>query len=257
MVAYARFREVGLKALVEAAIVAPEDRARLLAAFPLVNFVFADDERAWLEAAPAAEVIFAKAVRPTALDRAGRLRWVQAGTAGVEGWLRSGILARGVRLTNARGAHGVPIAEQVLAMALCFASRLALLLRAQPAQPGVAARVIAEKFELEGQTMLVVGLGDIGGTLAQKAGALGMRVLGVRRSGQPHPHCAAVHRPDHLAALLPEADHLALCLPLTPETDGLIGERELRRMKASAYLYNVGRGATVDGAALRRALAEG
>jgi D-2-hydroxyacid dehydrogenase (NADP+) len=151
----------------------------------------------------------------------------------------------------------VPIAEQVLAMALCFATRLHVLIRAQSGGHDVRKRVYAQKFELESQTMLVLGLGDIGGTLARKARALGMGVLGVRRSGQASADCPDVFTPDHLPALLPRADHVALCLPLTEATRGIIGERELRLMKPSAYLYNVGRGVAVDGTALRRALGEG
>jgi phosphoglycerate dehydrogenase-like enzyme len=83
-----------------------------------------------------------------------------------------------------------------------------------------------------------------------------MRVLGVRRSGQPAPGCDEVHTPDHLADVLPRADHVALCLPLTEETIAIIGEAELRRMKPTAHIYNVGRGASIDGEALRRALRE-
>lgn len=63
--------------------------------------------------------------------------------------------------------------------------------------------------------------------------------------------------PDALPQVLPEADHGALCLPLTAHTTGIVGEAELRRMKLTAYLYNVGRGAAIDGAALHQALTEG
>lgn len=220
--------------LIEAGIVEPPERARLAEAFPQVDFVYAEDEQAWPAAAPEAEVIFAKGVRREALARAERLRWVQAGTAGVDGWLRSGVIERGVQLTNARGAHGVPIAEQILGMALCFATRLNLLVRARAGQDAVHRRAIAEKFELEGQTMLVVGLGDIGGTLAQKANALGMRLLGVRRSGRPYPPCIAVYPSDRLSEALPAADHVALCLPLTAGTTSIIGEGELQRMQRTA-----------------------
>lgn len=243
--------------VVEAAILATEQQAQLRARFPAVAFAFAADDAAWRALAPTADVIFAKNVPADALVSAERLRWLQAGTAGVDGLLRRGLAERDVLLTNARGAHGTPIAEQILAMALAFASGLHLLLRAQPADRRVHERVIGEKFELAGQTLLVLGLGDIGGTLAEKACALSMRVLGVRRSGAPHPACERVYRPEALLEALPLADHVALCLPLTYETRHIMSARELRAMRPTAYLYNVGRGASIDGAALRQALGEG
>jgi len=246
-----------LQVLVERDILTAEEHRMLSQRFPAVEFALAADEAAWLALAPAAAVIFAKNIPPDALARAGRLRWLQAGTAGVDGLLRRGLAGRDVLLTNARGAHGTPIAEQILAMALCFATRMHWLLRARPEDRAVHNRVIGEKFELAGQTILVLGLGDIGGTLAAKAAALGMRVLGVRRSGTAHPACERVYRPAALLEALPGADHVALCLPLTDETRRLISAPELRAMRPTAYLYNVGRGASIDGAALRQALREG
>lgn len=102
----------------------------------------------------------------------------------------------------------------------------------------------------------MVGLGDIGGTLAHKAQQLDMRVLGVRRSNAPFPSLDAQYTPDQLLQALPEADHVALCLPLTPATTGIIDETELRAMRPTAYIYNVGRGASITAAALLRALQE-
>ena len=260
-----------MRVLVGAAPIAVVDRQRLVQRFPGVAFDFAEDAAAMAAAAPEAEIIFTKSIPGDALAAATRLRWVQAGTAGVDGLLRLGLGARpDVLLTNARGAHGIPMAENILTMAFCFATRMHLLIRGQleqgqraPAPAGssrptrLGARVVEEKWELDGQTMLVLGLGDVGGTLARKASALGMRVLGVRRRAGAHPHCAAVYSLADWAEALPEADHVAVCLPLTPETRHCIGEAELRRMRPTAHVYNVGRGACIDGVALRRALAEG
>lgn len=246
-----------MQVLVEATIIQERDRERLIGHFPQVSFVFADNEGAWLKLAPDAEIIFAKGIPAAALECAAGLRWFQAGTAGVDRWLASGILPPGVTLTNASGAHGVPIAEQLLAMALCFATGLNVLMRIREGQPDVRRRVYQQKFELAGQTILIIGLGDIGGTLARKAQGLGMHVLGVRRSGRAMAHCVAVFKPESLPELLPQADHVALCLPLTAATTGIIGGRELRLMKPTAFIYNVGRGVAIDGTALRQALRDG
>ncbi|MEJ7664522.1 MAG: NAD(P)-dependent oxidoreductase [Hymenobacter sp.] len=156
--------------------------------------------------------------------------------------LRQGLGERGVLLTNARGAHGIPMGGEH------FDHGLVLRHADAPDDPGAAVagkigrEVIRDKWELHGQTMLVLGLGDIGGTLAQKSRALGMRVLGVRRSGERHEHCEAVFTLEGLLEALPQADHVALCLPLTEETSGVIGERELRSMKPTATSTTSGAG---------------
>jgi len=113
-------------------------------------------------------------------------------------------------------------------------------------------------FELAGKTMLLLGLGAIGQRTALVAAALGMRVFGVRRN--PHikvPEVEMVVGPGSLCDVLPQADFVVLTLPLTRDTRGMIGAEELMRMKPSAYLVNVGRGAIVDEQALARALREG
>jgi len=206
-----------------------------------------------------AEVLLTKGLTHETLSAAQSLRWIQAGTAGIDGLLKYAQLREGpIVLTNAGGVHGVPIAEQIPAMMLAFAIRLPTLFRAQTAHRNVSSKVIAEKFELHGQTLVVVGVGDIGRTLCQKAMALGMHVIGVRRSSAPKPPW--VHEmvtADALPVVLPRAQHLALCLPGTAETHELIGHEQLALLPPHAYIYNVGRGAAIDQAALIDALASG
>jgi phosphoglycerate dehydrogenase-like enzyme len=231
--------------------------ARLTAAHPDLEFRYCVERAAYLSNVADAEIIFSKQFPPGTLDKAQKLRWIQAGTAGVNHLLAAGIGDRDIILTNARGAHGTPIAEQTLALMFAFANRLPTLLQGQREHKHVAKQVIAEKFELAGQTLLVIGLGDIGGTLAEKAKLLGLRVLGVRRTPEPFPGLDGQYTPDQLLDALPQADHVALCLPLTDATNAIVGEAELRAMKASAYIYNVGRGASIEPNALIRALQEG
>jgi phosphoglycerate dehydrogenase-like enzyme len=237
--------------------VGEENLARLRAAHPDVEFRFCPGVEEFIAAAADADVLFSKRFPPSVWAGAGRLRWVQAGTAGVNHLLDAGLRGSPVILTNAVGAHGVPMAEVILAMMLAFATRLHLLIHAQRTGTWIKDDVLAHKFELAGQTLCVIGLGDIGGTLALKAKALGMRVLGVRRSRTPFPGIDAQYTRDQLLDVLPGADHVALCLPLTDETQGVIGEAELHAMKSSAYIYNVGRGASINADALLRALHEG
>ncbi len=234
-----------------------ENLARLSAAHPDLEFRYCLDSETYLANVTEAEIIFSKKFPPGTFAAAQQLRWVQAGTAGVNHLLAAGLGEREILLTNARGAHGTPIAEQTLALMFAFANRLPTLWRAQADRARVAPQVIAEKFELAGQTLCVIGLGDIGGTLAAKAKLLGMRVIGVRRTADPFPELDLQCRPEQLLDVLPQADHVALALPLTEATTAIVGEPELRAMKSSAYIYNVGRGASIEATALIQALRSG
>jgi phosphoglycerate dehydrogenase-like enzyme len=110
--------------------------------------------------------------------------------------------------------------------------------------------------ELAGKTLLIVGLGDIGGRLARLAKAFEMRVVGLRRNPVAGRGAAdAVHKMGELKSLLPEADFVVLSCPLTPETENLVDADALARMKPSAHLVNVARGRVVEEAALIEALA--
>jgi phosphoglycerate dehydrogenase-like enzyme len=109
---------------------------------------------------------------------------------------------------------------------------------------------------LEGKTALILGYGAIGQRVARLCRALGMKVLAIRRRvARPSPD--EVYPPDALHSLLPQANVLIICLPQTPETTGLIGERELALLPPGAVLVNVGRGPIVDEAALYYALRDG
>jgi hypothetical protein len=172
--------------------IGPDHLARLRREFPQVEFHFCLAEGDFIAAAPHADIMFSKSFPRVALDAATRLRWVQAGTAGVERLLSAGLVERGILITNATGAHGTPMAEVILAMMLAFATGLNRLIRAQVDRQDIRDDVLHTKFELAGQTLCVIGLGDIGGTLALKASALGMHVIGVRRTPRPTPGVATL-----------------------------------------------------------------
>ena len=237
--------------------VGPDNLARMREAYPDVVFRTGYTPATFLAEAGVVDIIFTKQWPPDTLRVARRLRWVQAGTAGIERILRSGVEQSDVVLTNATGVHGIPMSEIILAMMLAFATGLHTMLRGQSSRTRARDVVRERKFELQGQTLCVVGLGDIGGTLAYKAQRMGMRVLGVRRGDTTFAFVDAQYTPDRLHVPLAQADHVALCLPLTRETRAIIGERELRAMRPSAFIYNVGRGASIAADALTRALSEG
>jgi len=192
---------------------------------------------------------------------APRLRWVQATIAGVEGFLIPALRERPIVLTNFSGIAAPSIAEHVVALMLAFARGPPPLLRRQDRREWDDNHADAPPtFELAGQTLGIVGLGDIGEELARRAHALGMHVQATDRdagNGDAPAYIEALLPSERLPDLLADADHVALCLPLTAATEHLIGRDELARMGPSAYLYNVGRGEIVDQEALVAALRDG
>jgi D-2-hydroxyacid dehydrogenase (NADP+) len=192
--------------------------------------------------------------------RAPRLKWLHQTPAGASNLRLGDLWGSPITVTTSRGANNtLPIAEYILATLLLFAKSLPQAFRDQ-------ARRTFERREyrpvlLQGKTLGVVGLGGIGSEAARLAKAVGMRVLATRRSVTvAQAQTQGVDEllpPSALPTLLEQSDFVALCAQWTPETDKLIGEAALRRMKASAYLINVARGELIDQVALLNALRQG
>jgi phosphoglycerate dehydrogenase-like enzyme len=231
---------------------------RLRERFPDLSVVVAPTDEEFSTLLPRAEAIVAWRVDSMEIDTAPNLRWIQTVGAGVEDVIVPEMAKRGIILTNNSGVHAPNIAEHLLAMMLAFARRLPFQIRGQLAHEWRDDSGRQGVFELDGQTLLVVGLGDIGQALARRAHALGMNVLGVRRRGGDVPESVAeVVGLADLIRVLPQAHHVAICLPLTPQTRGLFVRDTFNVMRPGAYLYNIGRGPIVDTAALVDALSSG
>jgi phosphoglycerate dehydrogenase-like enzyme len=108
-----------------------------------------------------------------------------------------------------------------------------------------------------GKAVLVVGVGNMGGGAAKYAKKVGLHVIGIRRTGKPHPHVDEMYTPDRLIKLLPRADFVFLATPLTSRTESLFGKREIAAMKPGAGLVNVGRAGVLDHDALGEGLRSG
>jgi glyoxylate/hydroxypyruvate reductase A len=215
------------------------------------------DERRWRDLLARADVLFdfdhahladLPAVAP-------RVRWVQATSAGIGQLLhRTGLDRTDVVFTTASGVHAVPLAEFAALAMLYFTKRVPLMLSQQREHRW-------ERFaggELRGRTVAIVGLGKIGLEVARISRALGLRVIGTRRSsGDGHTEVDAQRPIAELRELLKEADYVVLAVPHTSETEGLIGAAELAAMRPGAVLINVARGKVVDEAALVAALGSG
>ena len=197
-----------------------------------------------------ADVVYAWRFPPALYAQAPRLRWLQAAAAGIE-WALVPELPRQVIVTRAPGIFGPWMAEYVLGWLLRVTQRMDRYLEAQRERRWIG-DVLPDR--LGGKTLTIVGLGDIGRTIARAAGALGMRVLGVSRTGRRVPGVARVWRLPGLARALSEADAVVVTVPLTPATTGLIGPDALAAMSRSAWLINIARGPIVDEKALIAAL---
>lgn len=213
-----------------------------------------------LEHAGEAEGIEGRYVTPEFVSRAPHLVWVQSMSAGVERYLAMKPLAEADRivLTNMRAAHGPAIADHAFAMLLTLTRDLRYYEAKQSHAQWAEAPPERAPIALQGRTMLVVGLGGIGSEIAQRAHGFGMRVTAIRHSNAPGPaYIERMGGPGDLAAMLPDADAVAVCVPLTGETRHLFDARMLSLMKPGSYLINVSRGAIVDTEALTEALRNG
>jgi phosphoglycerate dehydrogenase-like enzyme len=192
------------------------------------------------------------------LSQAADLRWIQSSSAGVDGICTPALGARTeVTLTAARGIHGDQMAEHTLALLLALTRSLPAFLRQQARREWKRHALP----EMRGRTLMVVGYGTIGRSIARLGRAVGLHVIGVRRRGDGHGdepvEGARVVGAEAMDDLLGQADYVVLTLPLTAETRGLFDAGRLGRMRAGAFLVNVGRGKVVDEAALARAVTDG
>ena len=227
-----------------------------------------------LSAELATTEVFLTSLKLPDAKQAPRLRWVQAYSAGVEGWLATaGDRLNEVALTTASGVHGPVMAEASLMMMLAWSHALPQMMahQARHSWPADRYKVFAPA-ELRGATLGIVGYGSIGRETARLACAMGMRVLACKRNPQqrPDPGWTVPGTGDpsgelperyfgieQLNDMLAECDSVLLTLALTPATRHIIDKAALRHMKPSAVLVNVARGGLVDEPALIEALQTG
>ena len=207
-----------------------------------------------LEAVTDADIIFmARAYQREMVLRARCLKWLHLAGAGVDRLRPFDDLAPEITITHTPSLNAHMMADYVMCVISMLAWNFPRIIRNQ--QQRCWQRWSAEK--LEGKTLVLVGVGNIGTAIASRARAARMSLIGVRRQPRSQDGFERVVGRDRLPDVLPRADYVVICAPLTTETEGLISYRELRVMKESAYLVNVGRGAIVDEAALEAALGDG
>ena len=198
--------------------------------------------------------------RPEFLDHATKLRFVQVLSVGFEQFDLDALRARGIHMANASGVNKNAVSEQAIALLLAMTRHLPQARDNQHKRHwrGMISDISAREEEIGGRTLVIYGLGDIGARIARLARAFDMRVIGIKRDVSRHDGSAdEVRPPESFMDTLPEADFVALACPLTDETRGLIGARELAAMPSHARLINVARGGCVDEDALIEALQSG
>jgi D-2-hydroxyacid dehydrogenase (NADP+) len=191
---------------------------------------------------------------------APKLRYVQSMSAGTDQYDRAVLKGAGIMLASAAGANAKAVSEHAIALMLAMTRRLPEARDNQHKKfwRGMQSDFWTREDELAGKTLLVVGMGRIGGRLIRLAKAFEMHVIGVRANPAAGPEGAdEVHGLDALPAILPRADMVVLVCPLTPETTGLMNATTLAAMKPSAYLINCARGKVCDEAELIAALVSG
>jgi phosphoglycerate dehydrogenase-like enzyme len=221
--------------------------ATLRTRFADVEFVHATDDATRARALRECEVAYTWILSAAELATAERLRWVHTSAVAVETLCLPDLFARNVIVSNSRGVQSAAIAEHVMAVMLGFAKQLPFAFERQRMRTWAQNEFVGEHLPwlLRGRTLGLIGMGTIGTEVARLATAFGMTIVAARR------------RDGNLADVLRLSDVLVIAAPLTPETQNLIGARELAQMKPGAVLINVGRARIIDHAALVDALRSG
>ena len=217
-----------------------------------VRVIWADSEEEALAVMPEIEVVCGEITRAL-FARRRKLAWIQSWGAGVDGLLYPELVESDVVLCSAKGFVGVHLADHAMALLLALTRGIHTAIR----NPGWDPRwpIRDASWELVDRTMGIVGLGGTGRELAKRAAAFGMRVVAVDPEDVEVPdEVEACWGMDRFHALLEQSDVVAVCAPLTAETEGLFDRAAFARMPDHALLINVTRGRIVDEAALLEAL---
>lgn len=215
----------------------------------------ADSEAAALDLISDADAYYGR-MTPTLLAAGKKLRWIQATSAGLDGYYFPELRESDVTVTNLRGIYSDVIAEHVFALLLCMARGIPTYFRSQ--LEGRWENKSVPVIHVAGATLGVLGLGGIGLAVAERGHAFGMRVLALDPAPKGRPdYVERIYGVHELHDMLGEVDFFVICAPHTGETDRMIDAAALEAMKPSAIFINIGRGRVVDLAALTRALQKG
>jgi phosphoglycerate dehydrogenase-like enzyme len=206
------------------------------------------------------EIFIGWQLQPEHFTHAKKLKWIHSPTAAVHQLMYPVLVASSVLVSSSTGVHGPVVAEHAIAVLLALAKRLPQAARYQARRKWSQVELWREHprpREVAGACVAVIGMGNIGREFTSRAKALGMKVIAVRENpGKGTEGADAVFAAEQIEEVLPLADYVLLCPPVTSATERMIDRTRLEKMKAEAYLINVARGNLVDEPALLRALQE-
>lgn len=182
-----------------------------------------------------------------------RLRWIQVLGSGVDGVINLPALRNDVLVTSGKGVQAEPVSEAALSLMLALGRQM----------PRMVANQAAHRWErwpsqlLHGRTLGILGVGRIGEALAQRAGAFGMRVIGVTAEARVVAGFEKIYPREALIEAVGEMDYFVVLTPYSPQTHHIVDSRVIQAMKPDAFLINVARGGVVNEAHLAAALRHG
>ncbi|MFP7299198.1 D-2-hydroxyacid dehydrogenase [Neobacillus niacini] len=220
------------------------------------NIIMGKDREIWQDHLHDAEIIagWKKGMEKDCLGPHSKLKWIQTWSAGVNSLPLDSLEARNIFLTSANGVHAYPISETIFGLMLSLTRKIHTYVRNQQERKWHHSGM---KLEMHEKTVGIIGVGTIGKEAAKIAKAFGMKVLGVRHSGEPQPFVDEMYTTNQLDDVLPQCDYVVVTLPLTKDTTRLFGAEQFGLMKSSAFFINIGRGEIVIEKDLIAALQKG
>lgn len=208
------------------------------------ELIVGKDQDVWKDHIQDAEIIagWKKGMEELFLKEELKLKWLQSWSAGVNSLPLEELARRNITLTGANGVHAYPISETIFALMLGLTRKIHTYVKNQQSKTWHHANMGLEMHE---KTIAIIGVGAIGKETAKIAKAFGMKVLGVRHSGNPEEFVDEMYRANQLNVVLPQCDYVVVTLPLTKETYHLFGCPQFKQMKSSAFFINIGRGEIV------------
>ncbi|WML28165.1 D-2-hydroxyacid dehydrogenase [Neobacillus sp. OS1-33] len=245
-----------MKKMVITRNIEPHYREQIQAIIPDWELIAGKDKHIWQDHAKDAEIIagWKNGLEEYCLTPESKLKWFQSWSAGIDYLPLQEMNSRDLYLTSANGVHAYPISETIFGLMLALTRKIHTYVKNQQKKTWHHAHM---GLEIHEKTIGIIGVGTIGKETAKIAKAFGMRVLGVRHSGQPVDYVDEMYTPDQLDQLLPNCDYVVVTLPLTKETNRLFGAEQFKQMKASAFFINIGRGEILVETDLIQALMEG
>ena len=225
---------------------------------PETNIAVGNSAEAFQRLAAEADVILSWSISGKLLrdvfQMCPKVRWVHSRSAGLDTVLFPELVQSPAPLTNGRGVFSQSLGEFALGAILYFAKDFRRMIANQQAARWEPFDIVA----VSGQTVGIVGYGDIGRAVATRVRAMGMRILAVKRQGPAlynvDPLINQIFLPADRLEMIAQCDYIVCAAPLTAETRGMIGEAEFAAMKSSAVIVNIGRGPVIDEAAMIGAL---